>query len=364
MVLKLLRQLSYMLKQDSKIEVKGDGVWLPGAVGWNWYMLVNRDNWYQAPINELGDFRLDLKPVFQELTQLYHQLKPSECVKLTNTAVTFSYAHYRNGYAHKEDALLKSFYHADLDYEFCDLETGRNGDKKILFYSGEEWLPKKEQKYLSDYVQKGGTLVFFQKFPYLDEKKKPLNVLDLPFPDAVLGGREILSHKKILQLQLGKNVQVDSQVFIYAPLKLGTPLWAKQVPSEGWELQWKLCDNKRYCVGHLYKRGKGRILLLGLLPNPEILHALHQKFGVSRYAVSETGGVNSTLFQRKKEHFLIATNNRTEAVDACISLNIPITSASSLTRKIPIRMISKKKGIELFFKLPPKSGDILSMVSN
>ncbi len=25
-----------------------------GAVGWNWYMLVNRDNWYQSPINTWG----------------------------------------------------------------------------------------------------------------------------------------------------------------------------------------------------------------------------------------------------------------------------------------------------------------------
>jgi hypothetical protein len=45
---------------------------LAGVAGWNWYMLVNRDNWYQCPINEWGRTRLDLFEAFQQIRELFH----------------------------------------------------------------------------------------------------------------------------------------------------------------------------------------------------------------------------------------------------------------------------------------------------
>jgi hypothetical protein len=38
---------------------------MAGAVGWNWYMLVGRDNWVQAPINETAHARGELFETFQ-----------------------------------------------------------------------------------------------------------------------------------------------------------------------------------------------------------------------------------------------------------------------------------------------------------
>jgi len=326
-------------------------------------MLVNRDDWYQSPINELGDFRGELKPVFKEIIRLYSQLKPAENSKLTETSVSFSYAHYRCGYGRKKDPLLKALYQADLDYDFCDLTTGKRA-KKILFYSGEEWLPREEQAFLQEYVDEGGTLVLFQKGPVYDEHKRPFNLLELPLPEAVLGGNEVLSHKKELEIELSRDLRprVHSEVHVYGLVKDASSIWAKQVPSSGWELQWKLLDNTRYRIGLVLKRGKGKIILLGVLPNPELLHSLHQFLKVSRGVYSTTEGVTTSLFQRKnqKKYFMVLTNNSGKKVEAFVSLSYKIKSASPLMN--PEALLSSslaKKPANLTISLLPKSGEVL-----
>jgi hypothetical protein len=60
-----------------------------GAAGWNWYMLVNRDNWYQSPINEWGRTKPGLFSAFQQITSLFNKVDPTTLKRLTQTAITF-----------------------------------------------------------------------------------------------------------------------------------------------------------------------------------------------------------------------------------------------------------------------------------
>jgi hypothetical protein len=336
---------------------------LAGVVGWNWYMLVNRDNWYQAPITELGDFRLDLKPSFQKVVELYKKFDPAENKRICHTAVTFSWVHHRMGKAHQLDLLLQSLYQADIDYQFCDLGLGKNASP-FLFYSGEEWLPQAEHQFLLNYVESGGTLVCFKTTPRYDETLKPYNLLNLPLPDAVLGGREVMSHQKeiVINWKKGLTTKLKSEIFIYPEIKNAEPIWATQAPSTAWELQWKQTDDQKYRIGLIIKRGKGQIFLLGVDPTPELLLSLHQVCSVSIPVVSSTAHVQSALFQRNKtkEFFIVLTNNQAEKIETSLSLpQIKKISQVNSLSGFPVTVSPSEKGGQLHATLPPKSGDIL-----
>ncbi len=336
---------------------------LAGVVGWNWYMLVNRDNWYQAPITELGDFRLDLKPSFQKVVQLYQEFDPAQNRKVCHTAVTFSYAHHRMGKAHQLDLLLQSLYQADIDFDFCDLSLGKNAHA-LLFYSGEEWLPQAEHQFLLEHVEAGGTLVCFKTAPRYDEALKPYNLLNLPFPDAILGGREVMSHQKeiMIEWKKGLTTKLKSEIFIYPEIEQAKSIWATQSPSTAWELQWKQADDEKYRVGLIIKRGKGQIFLLGVDPTPELLVSLHQFCSTPIPVISSTANVQSALFQRKgtKEFFLVLTHNQTEKIETSLLLSDikKISHAKSLSG-LPVTVSLSSKGVQLHVTLPPKSGDIV-----
>lgn len=337
-----------------------------GVVGWNWYMLVNRDNWYQAPINEMGEFRLGLKKTFSDIVRLYQKMSPADCEKVVNASVTFSWAHHRSGFAHKENSLLKAFYAADLDYDFCDLQTGSRSNP-VFFYNGEEWLPEEELRFLLNAVEKGVRLVLFQKGPRYNEYKEPFNLLNLPLPEAILGGREVMTDKKGVCFELGRSIRAKafSAVHCYSEEKGAKTIWAGQLPSSAWELQWKQADGSRYRAGLILKRGKGEIMLLGAEPNAELLHAVYQYYGIQKGSYSTTEGVSTALFKRKgrKEYYLVCTNNSGQQVDARVHLSFTKRKmkALSLTTGADCSASYQKEFPELFVSLSRKSGDIVKI---
>jgi len=92
---------------------------LGGVVGWNWYMLVNRDNWYMSPINEWGRRRDELYDVFKDLVQIFNTLKPYELKKMVDIAVEdcpLIYTYCRTSYT-----LSHSWYR---NYRFRDVGQG------------------------------------------------------------------------------------------------------------------------------------------------------------------------------------------------------------------------------------------------
>src|SRR5215216_4841550 len=168
---------------------------LAGAAGWNWYMLVNRDNWYQCPINEWGRTRPELFEVFQQVTKLIHAIGPASLVKLTDTAVTFNT--WQRGSERPAQDLLQAFYEADIDYEFYDVDRGRC-DKPILFYAGGDWLSAAAQRHLKECIESGGHLICLGTYPYLGDELHPLNLLGIKEPQGIISGNlslEVLGSK-------------------------------------------------------------------------------------------------------------------------------------------------------------------------
>ena len=133
-----------------------------GIAGWNRYMLVNRDNWYMAPINEWGRVRPELFDVFQKIVKIFQQMDPTTAVRHTHTSVSFDNLQQAAGSTGQD--LLTALYQADIDYDFYEL---MDSDTKypLLIYGGGKWLSEDSQQRLKRYIVEGGHLVCLGSYP-------------------------------------------------------------------------------------------------------------------------------------------------------------------------------------------------------
>ncbi len=302
------------------------GTLLAGAAGWNWYMLVNRDNWTQSPINEWGRTRPGLFAAFQQITSLFNELDPTTLVKLTDTAVTFD--PLQRSTTRPGQELLQSFYEADIDYEFFDLD-GALVDKPVAFYAGGAWLSRRGQQRLVDYVERGGHLIFIGAAPTQDEHMHPLNLLGLPEPDGIVSG----APGKVT-LELFGNAVVESPWWHLYGAAPGEPISVTRrpylhQPSEELKLQFSLQEGLRYPIGYTLTRGHGRITVIGLQPSAGLVRALHEHYGVTIACRSHTPGIASALFHRDQACYLLATNDGNEAKTALIEIGSGLLPAGT-----------------------------------
>lgn len=281
---------------------------LAGAAGWNWYMLVNRDNWYQCPINEWGRTRPDLFEAFQQVTALYHEIEPASLVKQTQVAVTFD--PLQRGTERPGQELLQALYQADVDYEFYDVNRDRC-DQPTLFYAGGDWLSASAQEHLKSYLDFGGHLVCVGAYPRLDDSLRPLNLLDVKDPAGIVSGSP--GH---LWLEAFGTTIKSPWAFNYSETP-GTPIVAtRQAPgnqtAEELGLQMALQAGVQYTVGYTEKRGRGCLTVIGLVPSPDLLLALQDHLNLRLPSRSLTAKVSTALFQRAQEYYLLAVNSGNE----------------------------------------------------
>jgi hypothetical protein len=334
---------------------------LAGAAGWNWYMLVNRDNWYQCPINEWGRTRPDLFESFQQITSLFHEIDPASLVKLTHTAVTFNTL--QRGTERPGQELLQSLYQADIDYEFYDVDRERC-DQPIVFYAGGTWLSQSAQEHLRTYIESGGHLVCLGMYPYLDDNLRPLNLLDVKDPPGIISG----SPGGLWLEVLGRKVK-SSWAFNYAETP-GTAIPATRLALGGQtmeelSLQMGLQAGAQYTIGYTEERGRGCLTVIGLSPSAELLLALYEHLNMRLPGRSLTPQISTALFRRDRQLYLIAVNNGDEDKVADVVLDrdllkVPrwkvrnLVSGQDWTANL-------KESNHLTFPVPRKDGVILQL---
>jgi len=296
-----------------------------GIVGWNWYMLVNRDNWYFCPINEWGRIRGELFEVFQKIVRIFGEMDPPSLDKLTDTAVVVDPLHIAAHRSLRSDPVLDALYDADIDYETFDLGTGKV-EKPLVFYTGDQSLSKADQERLAAYVEAGGNLVVFKNFPRLDERQAPMNILGIREPDRILSPLG-----KRLEVHLGGERPIaEGAVFDYEPSSKDGVEWitaAQTVgPLQAVENSDVLAINyrgKEFKVGYVERRGKGKMVVLGLDPNPAVVLALHKYLGIPTYAHADASGVHTALLRRGRTWYLVAANLAKEERKALVALDGP-----------------------------------------
>ena len=279
---------------------------LGGVAGWNWYMLVNRDNWYMSPINEWGRKRSELYEVFKGIVRAYHTMKPQLATKMTDIGVTFNPLQYAARTLTTDSRILTSLYEADIDYELFDPKKVIAG-KRIVFYSGNQWLSREAHENLRSYVESGGILVAFRNFPRKDDDFNPCSLIGFHEPNRIL-----FEFKKrfLLSLEKGRSVEITSTVFSFGALN------AKPIRAS-------FGDYGVHTVGYLKPLGKGKILHLGVEPTRELLLEIFRFFKIPIYSNSPTRDVKTALFKRGNLYYAVAVNNGREDKSVSISFSIP-----------------------------------------
>jgi beta-galactosidase len=321
---------------------------LGGITGWNWYMLVNRDNWYMSPINEWGRVRFELYRVFRELVQIYKAIDPPSLEKLCEVSVTFNPLQHAARTISQEGSIGAALHDADIDYELYDPKLG-NVKKKILFYSGNQWLDREAQNHLLRYVREGGILVAFRDYPRKDENFRDCNVLAFQDPS-----RTLFEFKKCFTIDLGRKHSAEIVSSIYAFDRV-----------EGRKIQAEISGYGKVTVGYLKTCGKGTILHLGVEPNKALIFAILRFFRVPLYVNSPTKDVKTALFKRGKKYCLIAVNNGME--DKSATILFPDLDFSG--KRYRVREIASRRN-ELFIsarvstlsvELPRKDGKVFEL---
>lgn len=305
---------------------------LAGITAWNWFMLVSRDVWYGSPITEWGHKNLELFNVFKKLTRIARSLNHPRMKKLASSSIVLKDIHYIGQPSSYDDSVTSAFYEAGVDYEFFDPKRDRNANP-ILFYSGCSWLTRLEQKRLLEYVEQGGIMVFFQMtFPQLNESFEPLNILGISEPSHVIPKLFVDHFDTDIVFELGDTpvtISRPSPLCIYEATGAEEQILARGVPSAIYDDssgEWsgkltKLACRDELCIGYSKQIGKGRIMVLGVKPNPNLILAIHKYFKLPVYARVDTPRVQVGIFEIDKENVIIAVNNGSEAKEIVVKID-------------------------------------------
>lgn len=322
---------------------------LGGAVGWNWYMLVNRDNWYMSPINEWGRTRPELYEVFQELVRIFRLMNPPVLKKLTDIAVTFNPIQHAARTMTHDSPILVALYKADVDYDLYNpcLEPPA---AKVIFYSGNQWLDRKAQLNLRQFVKRGGTLVAFQNFPRKDEEFQPSSLVGFHEPSRIL-----FEFKKKFEIQFAPKrpkVSIVSSIFCFDKVS-------------GKKIQTSLGPYDRQTIGYFKKIGKGQVIHLGFEPTEELILELLDFLKIPLYSYSPTREVKTALFSKdRKTFYLVAVNNGNEEKSAIIRLPYFRGTGQLKVRELPrgrAEVFSPGCPTQFTANLPRKDGRVYEL---
>ncbi|MDZ7340857.1 MAG: beta-galactosidase [candidate division KSB1 bacterium] len=320
-----------------------------GIVGWNWYMLVERDNWYYSPINARGFIRPELFEPMRKIASMFHEFNPAELQKLSATAITEDECHFgAEGMGH-HSGVAKAVYEAGIPFKSYDPIKG-DPDCRLLFYAGPDWLPRAQQAGLRQYVENGGTLVCFNSFPQFDETFRPFSALPWVAPDGS-------TFTKNYDLTLGlTSIQIKDSLSTFGAVP-GAPIYAQQSKQQVANIyaeENQLLDNheagRSFIVGYQLEVGKGQLIFLGIAPTPEIVVAIHQLTSVPIYCQATTAKTLAALFRKsEQQYYLIALNLGDDARSVQVRLAPEIFANSSW---LCTDLFSKDKETVFFSETP------------
>jgi beta-galactosidase GanA len=341
---------------------------MAGIKGWNWYMIVDRDNWYMSPINPKGMLRKELAGTFKNIIEIFKKINPSDMQKVTNIGLVIDNQQL-NDFGTK-NILRDIFYQTNLDYEMYDIR-GNHDKKEILFYPGPDWLFSESQNKLLKYVEEGGILVLFQNYPRLDENLNEFNIFDIPLPDRITMKEDPNFPLRKFQINLGnKKASAWGSTFIYDDPP-GEPIIAKEIAndnkgSEENDFLFTQPPNINHNIGFIKNIKKGKLVVLGVLPNSEIILSILEHFNIRVSIRANVESIQSSIFRNGDKYYVIVTNNGNEEKNVEIQLT-DIQFSSNLKKVIDLvtgcecSYITKNESTSIICNIPRKDGTILEL---
>jgi hypothetical protein len=294
------------------------GAWAGGIVGWNWYMLVNRDNWYMSPINEWGRTRPELFSTFKKIVGAFQRLEPATLSHPFKIGVTID--PLQRSLVRPGEPVLKAFHAAGLDYEFFDLWAG-NCDAPLVLYAGGSWLSRNGQERLLAYVQSGGHLVLIGMLPEYDDFLMKYKLLPVNRGDGVipLNGAIKIKFNDHEFIYHGNH----TEWFEHLPGKaiIGTRVSSENLSSEELVYQHSLEQGQEYQIGYTVQEGQGLITYLGLEVNPGLLKNILTGLEIIQPVEWCNPSWTVALYERAESKFITVINPNQIAGSCEIRLN-------------------------------------------
>ncbi|MCC6360380.1 MAG: beta-galactosidase [Phycisphaerales bacterium] len=251
-----------------------------GVRGWNWYMLVNRDNWYGSPINERGVIRPELGEVFAAAARDLKEtadLPPPE----TSFGVAWSWRYHQIAQIGKsavDDPLFAVLHDMGVEHDYVDVDHDF-APPPLLLAAGDIAEPER----LWRYVEGGGRLVCFQRL-----------IDGCAIPDGT-------SHANAENIEValpdGTKFVTMRPVYNYCRPP-GQPIAARQLAwriDEDQRRQMQLATTRTYTTGYVEQRGRGALMVLGCAPSAEAILAVHRFFKLKIPARPLTPGVHASI---------------------------------------------------------------------
>lgn len=295
-----------------------------GVAGWSWYMLADRDGWHMAPLSSRGVPDPGLWPVFKGAARVFKDLEPDRRRPAITFGATWCQAHHRELADPRlplPDPVLEELDGLGCAFDFVDVERGTAPWPRVVFACGPSWLPRGGQQALRDHVEDGGVLVMHQALPVRDEDWRPCNLLELPLPTGS-GWRDMAS----VEVQVGDGwVRAGGPPFRY-PDGAGEPVLCRPVlppVDEDTACQWQGVDVAPFPCGLRMRRGKGTVILLGVLPTRELLLALLAELGCTPACLPASPGIQATLLEGGDRPALLLVNPGDGPREALLHLGHP-----------------------------------------
>lgn len=281
-----------------------------GLKGWNWYMLVTRDNWPNAPINEWGRPN-EYYDIQKEIVAAAAELEPWNLEEVADASLLL-YKPHRVIDPGNFDDTLRALEAADIGYDYFDVQSGRPPTCKTLIYAGSDWLEQDAEVRLAAFVRDGGTLVCFNRFPSRDEFGQPLRQLVFAPP---LGARPVALpaavHYRNGEVTLTKGGHLGCKVnFFYYPEAEGEPVRLR-TNAKARELLVDIgaTHSSIFTIGHAHPFGRGRLILIGSNPCAELVRlVLEQEGGIA--AQCDEPGVLTNLHRHRNGSLVLFVINR------------------------------------------------------
>lgn len=280
-----------------------------GITGWNWYMAVARDNWYFCPISERGEVRPEIASAVADLNRVAVELDLPSLDLVAPCSVVYRAEQIGTDDILRHNKVLSALYEADLDAVFWD-PTMDAAPKGVLFDGSADWLPRTDQESIRAWIEAGGTWVTFRREGLLDEQLRPCDVLPVVSPDLV---RSILGKK--VEVELGASRAVcEGEVACWTSPQ-GDPIYCTQIAGrqqavENADVWMRRYIGQRWCCGYVAPFGSGRMVVLGVPPNPELLRSVCAWAGMPLGSQASLSGVRTSLFAGRLGHVLYALNLR------------------------------------------------------
>jgi len=300
-----------------------------GLKGWNWYMLVSRDNWYCCPINEWGRTNENY-PYHAKAVAIARKVAPWQRESLDDVGLVVDKTHRvisPGNYAE----VFRVLEEGDFSYHYYNPRSGKAPRSRIMVYCGDDWLERPAAARLAEFVAGGGTLVAFSRMPVEDEYGESLAGLPFRKPE----GARPVNLPCTIAYRRGR-IRVENAGHMGCKVNF---CYFREVPGEpvtvtlsgkAKELLVDIGapDVSTFAIGFARRVGRGKIIQLGSNPSADLLRMVLEQEGAEPWIRALDKGVSTSL-QRGADG----------------SLALFIINRSEVARTITVAMAVRRLGI-------------------